>query len=275
MGLPARNAKQVNELLKQAIKNSRAKRYHGAIDEILSLPTSEDQIKQLLAKIPTIHDFYEVKTIKLHEEQLSKKKTQYKMQVASKKQMNEASWKEVCLSRWAWIREAMEVNPEWSAQELYHHSLENLLQGDSLPHNRLFRDVNNKWREQKIQVQLPQQTHPDFNFEQLFLKLDLEDTLLYFDQNPDFQSFYEKLEIAAPKLHSITIPVINIKNLKSGYHFYTQTLSKLTKLTHLLICGLPESSDPLTAKGVKALSKGFSNYTESGGALLSISFQNF
>lgn len=50
-------------MLKQAVKNSKAKHYHGTVEEMHTLPTSEEQIKCLLSKVPTVADFFETRTI--------------------------------------------------------------------------------------------------------------------------------------------------------------------------------------------------------------------
>ena len=47
-------------MLKNAIKNSASKKYHGNFDEIHTLPTSEDQIKALLKKLPSLEEFYSI-----------------------------------------------------------------------------------------------------------------------------------------------------------------------------------------------------------------------
>jgi hypothetical protein len=44
---------------------------------------------------------------------------------------------------------------------------------------------------------------------------------MYFDKNPDFNTFYEKLEIVKDKIEILSIPIITLKNVKSGYHYLT------------------------------------------------------
>ena len=49
--------------------------------------------------------------------------------------------------------------------------------------------------------------------------------------NPDFMTFYEKLEVcAANNINTILIPMVEVNNLKSGYHYITSLLGKLTTL---------------------------------------------
>jgi hypothetical protein len=64
VGLRAKSPEELTAQLKQAVKNSKAKGYHGTFDEIFTLPTSQVQVKALLEKLPQITDFYEVKVKK-------------------------------------------------------------------------------------------------------------------------------------------------------------------------------------------------------------------
>lgn len=99
------------------------------------------------------------------------------------------------------------------------------------------------------------------------MKLDLEETLNYIDINPDFRTFYEKLELAKTKVHTLTIPIVGVKNLKSGYHYITALLKTLTKLTHIVICGQPETQNNLPIKAIKSFNKGFNKFIKGKGSL--------
>lgn len=59
------------------------------------------------------------------------------------------------------------------------------------------------------------------------------DFLLQIDMNPDFNSFYEKLEVVRGEVDTMVVPVFNVRNLKSGFHFLTALLTRLTKLKYL------------------------------------------
>lgn len=41
IGLPSKNKDEINTMLKQAVRNSKEKRYHGDVDHVIGLP-SED-----------------------------------------------------------------------------------------------------------------------------------------------------------------------------------------------------------------------------------------
>lgn len=53
--------------------------------------------------------------------------------------------------------------------------------------------IREKYKSCGIDYNLPKITFPSISWKQLFLRLDLEDFLMYIDMNPDFNSFYEKL----------------------------------------------------------------------------------
>ena len=75
---------------------------------------------------------------------------------------------------------------------------------------------------------------PEITWKQLFLRLDLEDFLIYIDMNPDFGSLYEKLEVCSYSgINTLLIPMIEISQIKSGYHYLTAILSKLSSLKHI------------------------------------------
>ena len=67
--------------------------------------------------------------------------------------------------------------------------------------------------------------------------MDIEDHLLYMDENPDFKLFYKKLKVLKEWIISITIPIMCTKNLKSGYHYLTAFLLHCTSLKNLEIIG--------------------------------------
>lgn len=53
--------------------------------------------------------------------------------------------------------------------------------------------IKEKYKNTGIKYNLPKIHVPNITWKQLFLRLDLEDFLIYIDMNPDFNSFYEKL----------------------------------------------------------------------------------
>jgi len=61
-GLPSKSDKEVRQMLKDAIKNSERKKYHGEFEVIHELPKSEEQFKKLLENVPTYKKFFDIKS---------------------------------------------------------------------------------------------------------------------------------------------------------------------------------------------------------------------
>ena len=53
--------------------------------------------------------------------------------------------------------------------------------------------INSKYLSKEIDHRKPKIDVPETTWKQLFLRLDLEDFLIYIDMNPDFGALYEKL----------------------------------------------------------------------------------
>lgn len=52
IGAESRSVEQIDELLKQAVINSKVKKYHGTLDEMNVLPTTDVQIRAFKARLP-------------------------------------------------------------------------------------------------------------------------------------------------------------------------------------------------------------------------------
>ena len=52
---------EMDNMLKQALINSKNKKYHGTMEEMNLLPSTDIQIKQFNYKLPKLSDVYEVK----------------------------------------------------------------------------------------------------------------------------------------------------------------------------------------------------------------------
>lgn len=92
--------------------------------------------------------------------------------------------------------------------------------------------------------------------------------------NPDFGSLYEKLEVCNhTAINTLLIPMIEINKVKSGYHYLTSILSKLTSLKHIEFSGLPQGHR-IKEKATKSIKKGFHNFLEGKGKIETLSFHN-
>lgn len=90
---------ELNKRLKNAIGNSKRRKYHGTDDEILTLPPSGEQIKAIEEKYHNL----------LHYVNLEQKKL---------KDLPEDEWKKNTTTRWIWIKELLDNDPKLSPKEI-------------------------------------------------------------------------------------------------------------------------------------------------------------
>lgn len=147
----------------------------------------------------------------------------------------------MCLNRWAWIKEAIAYENTLTSHDISVKAVHFAEAGISNPEDRLINIIEKKYKKQGIDYKRLKVELPRANWKELFLRLDLEDFLLHIDMNPDFSAFYEKLEVCRlSKISTLLIPVIQINNIKSGFHYLTALLSRLTSLKYLEFTGLPQ-----------------------------------
>lgn len=85
--------------------------------------------------------------------------------------------------------------------------------------------------------------------------------------NPDFNSFYEKLEVCKhSQVNTLLVPIVPINQLKSGYFYLTSLLTKLNTLKYLEFSGLPQKNR-INDKSAKAIKKGLTNFIQEKGSL--------
>lgn len=126
--------------------------------------------------------------------------------------------------------------------------------------DRLTKIIKEKYINSGFNYNLPKIDVPQMSWKQLFLRLDLEDFLIYIDMNPDFNEFYEKLEVCKfSEVNTLLIPIVPIQKIKSEYFYLTSVLSKLTGLKYLELTGLPQKNK-INDKVAKAIKKGLANF---------------
>ncbi len=57
-----KSEEEILKLLNDAIKNSERKKYHGDIDDMYSLPSTGEQLKKVLSKVPAYDKYIKVET---------------------------------------------------------------------------------------------------------------------------------------------------------------------------------------------------------------------
>lgn len=257
-------------MLKQAIKNSEKKKYHGEFETLHELPNSQEQFKKILEKIPTYQTFFTV--TETQQQQGDKNKTiKYEVKEAPSK---DEDWKKMCLDRWSWIKEALGYEKELTSRDISEKAIDYSKEGILKAEDRLVKMINGKYKQQGIDYKRSKIEVPEISWKQLFLRLDLEDFLLYIDMNPDFKAFYEKLEVCRfSSVNTLLIPIVEVSQIKSGYHYLTSLLTRMDSLKYIEFTGLPQKN-VVSDKASKSIQKGFKNFVSGGGKLETLSFHN-
>lgn len=154
VGLKERPDVEVTKLLKKAIKNSEQKEYHNKlevmkweeaitserkksnskIDMTPKLPSSEEQFRKLYANIPSYSKFIKLTSTKGEKGDYT---FDYKEEISQ-----ESDWKDMCVQRWSWIKEALLSDASLSSSEISLKALENTKKGVSKTEDRVTRIIN-------------------------------------------------------------------------------------------------------------------------------------
>ena len=256
LGLGKLDSSALNARLRQCVKNSRRKKYHGTDEEILVLPSSEEQIHQLTENQPKFEDFYD-----------KEKKAM--------KDLPEDQWKKACIDRWVWIKDTVEnavsIAPKKIAvmSDVRIQSTEFKVEEELATLKKQYLKNENQ---DNLAPVLIEKYSGAYTWRELFVKLDLEEHLVFMDQSPDFQLYYDKLKAIQGLIKVLVIPLIDTKHIKSGHYYLTALLTHLTKLQHVEIIGL---NQVVNLAALKSLAKGFHNFIEKGGHLIELSYGKF
>lgn len=285
-GLKKRDEAELLKMLKEAIKNSERKEYHSRqdverweenlnrerrksvskSDHASKLSSGEEQFKKLAENMPSYSRF-----ITVAQEKKEDKKGEFVFSY-EEKISSENEWREMCITRWSWIKEAMLADPTLSSNEIAGIALEHTKKGVTKTEDRINKLID-EYKQSHIKYDEPRLNIPETDWKRLFLRLDLEDFLKYIDMNPDFTTFYEKLEVCQRNnVSTLLIPIVEVNNIKSGYHYITALLGKITTLKYLEFSGLPQINNQLNDKAAKSIKKGLNNFYQGKGRLDILSF---
>jgi hypothetical protein len=104
----------MDEMLKQAVVNSKVKKYHGTLDEMNELPATDVQIKVFKGTLPRLEDVFRVTQTKVQG-----KNSQYETTVdVLKPDLTEEQWRAYCSERWPWISDEIFWNEKITATEV-------------------------------------------------------------------------------------------------------------------------------------------------------------
>jgi len=255
IGLPVQSGAELNALLKKAISNSHRRKYHGTEDEVHKLPPKPEMTSEYQRK--------KVDTLSLLREGVLP-------------EAEDPCWKAAALERWSWVEELHFYGHSLSPQALIDREerirLENYYKG--LDDNQTKRNGAFWGDEINSTPFLTAYRHSDeaASWREFFVKTDFEEFLEKFECNPDFKKLYKLLELAKPVLHSLSFMITNTKIIKSGFHYLTSTLTKLTGIKQFNV--VRPMDFPLGLKGTKALHKGILNFKQAGGQLLKLQLNN-
>jgi hypothetical protein len=99
------------------------------------------------------------------------------------------------------------------------------------PTDRIVSLIQDRYKNAYVDYKIPQLNLPELSWKMLYLRLDLEEFLSLIDMNPNFQELYKKLEVCKfVNLNTLTIPLVNVNNIKSGFYYLTSVLTKLSTL---------------------------------------------
>jgi hypothetical protein len=250
------------ERLKQAMVNSRKKKYHGDVDTILSIKPVMEQITELQSKKTDVLDFWEEKTGKL-------------VGVA------DGVWKDRVLERWNWTKrftqfnKTEEISPAWLAEFTdgkmnYQYCLEIEDFADPVElYNQKCAMPEFSRHQPQIQDKYPSD---QFKWVDLYVKLDVEETMRCLNVRPEFKRLYEKCDKLASYLKSISLYIIETTAIKSGYYYLTAVLGKLTHAKHMNF--KPCLTTIVSIKASKAMKKGFTNLLTNNSSISSLTFRD-
>jgi len=248
---------ELNKRLKQAVKNSKRRKYHGTDDELLALPPKDEQLHTVHDKLPKLLDFIDADKKAL-------------------KPTTEEQWQKACLTRWPWVKEFCENYKNTKANELARLSDEYYSSIDTKTTEKfsILKEVYLQTKDPSEQEKTEDKYPTNFTWRDLFIKMDIEEHLWYMDSDPNFKDFYTKVQTTEQYISSLVIPIVSVKNLKSGHYYLTALLSHLKHLKRLQIVGTTTATQ-LSLAALKALYKGFNNFVKNGGQLEEIVYNKF
>lgn len=258
LGLPHKNQDQLTGMLKQAVKNSKEKKYHGEVDEVIGLPEEIDQIKHYLSRTKNLLDYIE-------DGKLVEK--------------SDEDWQKLCFERWPWMKNFFNADYERKTSPkdlaIEHENRDKtgfIEQSDS---QEIYQTVfSNKTRIGKSPSEYyadgVKDYDDDFSWKQLYAKIDIEESVMTLYLHNDFKAIYRRLDAAADLITNFTLYITKCTNLKSGYYFLCSVLSffKNIKVLTLKAKGIAST---IPYKAIVNLKKGFSKMnTDEGSKLLKL-----
>lgn len=243
--------------LRQAITNSKEKRYHGSSEHMNVLPTMAEQANTLLTSEPTAFANYDETT----------------------KQFTDASdpiWKKHCHARFPWVmrfdlHNHEPVTPEMIAFESDKRHISLFKDQDAL-RCMLNEEVHGKFDVAEIKNMTALNEYEKTNtWRHLFHKLCFEQMLEHFLHTLDFKLFYKFISDLGPEISVLRIPALDKTKLKSN-HYWLMTL--LGRMPNLISVKFHRNNENITPDFFKFMAKGMAYMQKEGRELKKIAFED-
>lgn len=243
--------------LRQAITNSKDKRYHGSSEHMNVLPTMAEQANEMLMKEPNAFATYDETTKQF-------------------KDSADPFWRKSCHERFPWImridtKSHYPVSPATIAYESdFRHSIE-FQAKDSLK-QMLSDEINGKFEVAEIKKMSALQEYENtFTWRHLFHKLCFEQMLEHFLITLDFKMLYKFISDLGSEITVLRIPALDKKKLKSN-HYWLMTL--LGRMPNLQAVKFHRNKEWVSPDFFKFMAKGMAYMQKEGKQLKQLSFED-
>jgi len=252
------DAQALSLRLRQAVTNSKEKRYHGSSEHMNILPTMEVQATTHILAEPSPFSHFDEASNKF------------------KKDAKDPFWKEAVMKKFDWVKvhlnnHMVKDTPSAVAYESDRkemdprqpYQVENAL---AARHDQLRRE---KWVKHEIMSEsLSNDYDPvKFTWRHLFHKLCFEQMIANLGLTCDFKLMYKYIQQLGPEIEVLRIPTIDKTKLKSNQYWIMALVSKMVNLK-IVKLHKPHGGSALGKDGWKFLNKGFTYMKENGRELI-------
>lgn len=242
--------KALAESLKQAVKNSAEKKYHGDEKELNAVPDLDVQGRDLLHSRPTLLKYWDEKKQKLD------------------KEGDDDFWKKLCCERFSWISEKVHHSADkWIPKDFAERNDYVRINGTSKKDDPLLKHNDATFKDNTFKKIESHKAFHDYSegmtWLELFAKLDFEEFLDSFPLLNNFKYLYDYMHAVKGKIRCLFLRIQYKRLLKSGYYFYMVLLTNMTSIESLIISDVENR----LGSAYKYLLKGFTNFHNNGGKL--------
>mgnify|MGYP002624006015 CR=1 FL=1 len=240
MGMNPPSKDELNQKLKQAFENSKAKKYHGT-DEVRFVPSPEEQVKVYMERYQPFDNFVQDGKLLPPENPIWKESLdsfdivkQFKFAFPNKE-----------MTPLALVR----LFREKYSESLF-FEFKNMKEKKN--NNRIGEELNKKKFIKKIE---DEDIVESLTWRQLYIKFYLEEFIKFFPYIADFKKLYALLDLVKEEVVHFVLYISTYGSLKSDYNYLRAVLSKLNSIKYLELI----FTRGVNIKLLKNLVKGVSN----------------